>query len=536
MPFTTATEVSDRHQGLSAELFRMTQPLLHLFLYRLAGSEAGKYAARKVHEVLAAEPTYKKGEYQEALKQSFLKTDAAFFSENDGDPSGCTAVAALLVAGPAPQGASKEKAPRQIIVANAGDSRSILGIKGEAKAMSFDHKPGNKDENARIVSAGGFVEFGRVNGNLALSRAIGDVEFKRNPSLSPETQIVTADPEIIVHDVTGEEEFLILACDGIWDCLSNQQVVDFTRRAIARGDALGKICEDIFEHCLAPDSEIGGIGCDNMTFCVVALLNGRTKEEWYSWVKERVENKVGWDTPEQVAPVFQSRPGGNAGGPGAQGGMGRMNPQGLLQQLLPGGVASFGGEDTEMSPANDEAVDGAAANRGPNAGGAMRNLRINSGGLAAALGGGRIVLRPGDPDEKGETTYEAHVVDEDDDSQDDDDDDDGQQQGSGNKIVSEEDRPSLTHQPEIVESPSPSSAAGPTPQQQSTSAQGSTGSAGERDFASVAAKGVSNTTSSFGGTKESNDMAAVDVRPSTEGTGAQVQGRQEEAQDKAKEQ
>ncbi|CAO1628843.1 unnamed protein product [Parajaminaea phylloscopi] len=459
------------------------------------GAEAAKYAAKALHGVLAEQASYKDGQYKDALKQAFLKTDRDFFADNDGDPSGCTAVAALLVAAPPSSEAAKAKAgARQIIVANAGDSRSILGIKGEAKPLSFDHKPGNKDENARIVSAGGYVEFGRVNGNLALSRAIGDAEFKRNPSLSQEAQIVTADPEIIAHDVTGEEEFLILACDGIWDCLSNQQVVDFVRREIAKGTELEKICENIFERCLAPDSEIGGVGCDNMTFCIVALLQGRSKEEWYSWVKERVDNKVGWETPEDIAPVFQPRP------PGANnaGAAGRMNPQGLLQHLLPGGVGAFGDvEDGE---------------EGGEEGNPLRGLRLNPGGLAAALGGGRIVLRPGQPDEKGEATYEAHVVDDDDedDDEDDDDEDDGapQQQGDGAKKVpaqsfadkleateaqssaadSESERPNLTHQPEIVQSPA--------------------ASAGEDASSSQAQK---------------SDESALGVRPSSEGTGAAVQ-------------
>lgn len=63
------------------------------------------------------------------------------------DPSGCTAVAALLVAGPAPKDSKQEKIARRIIVANAGDSRSVLSYKGEAKPMSYDHKPGNKGES-----------------------------------------------------------------------------------------------------------------------------------------------------------------------------------------------------------------------------------------------------------------------------------------------------------------------------------------------------------------------------------------------------
>ena len=76
------------------------------------------------------------------------------------DTSGCTAVAALITE------------DQDIIVANAGDSRIVLCEKGEAVPLSYDHKPGNKGENSRIVAAGGFVEFGRVNGELLLEDSV----------------------------------------------------------------------------------------------------------------------------------------------------------------------------------------------------------------------------------------------------------------------------------------------------------------------------------------------------------------------------
>jgi protein phosphatase PTC2/3 len=69
-------------------------------------------------------------------------------------------------------------------------------------------------EKARITAAGGFVDFGRVNGNLALSRAIGDFEFKKSADLAPEQQIVTAFPDVVMHDVSMDDEFLVIACDG----------------------------------------------------------------------------------------------------------------------------------------------------------------------------------------------------------------------------------------------------------------------------------------------------------------------------------
>ncbi|KAK0556921.1 Protein phosphatase 2C 2 [Tilletia horrida] len=383
------------------------------------GSAVAKYAGKTVHGRLANTPQFKSADYEGALKRAFLGTDedlredAAFAN----DSSGCTAVAALLVPG------QTGDAARRIIVANAGDSRSVLSLKGEAKPMSYDHKPTNQKETARIVGAGGFVEFGRVNGNLALSRALGDFEFKGNHSLPPEEQAVTADPDIIVHDMTNEEEFLVLACDGIFDCLSNQQVVDFVRRGIANGKELKTICEEAMERCLAPDTDLGGIGSDNMTICIVGLLNGKTKEEWYAWIKERVENKVGWDTPEDIAPVFQQ----SAGGLGGVGG---------LRGALSGGRAGLGGAGAAQD-AEDAGglLGGMRFGQGGGGGGGSGGMFSAFGGfggaedgedggphvinlpasLAGALSSAGIVLRPSrQPNEDGETVYEARYADEDD--------------------------------------------------------------------------------------------------------------------------
>ena len=75
--------------------------------------------------------------------------------------------------------------------ANVGDSRAVASVRGHAQLLSFDHKPNHEREMKRIKAAGGFVEFNRVNGNLALSRALGDFNFKKNEHRSAEEQIVT---------------------------------------------------------------------------------------------------------------------------------------------------------------------------------------------------------------------------------------------------------------------------------------------------------------------------------------------------------
>lgn len=84
----------------------------------------------------------------------------------------------------------------RVLQANAGDSRAVASINGNAVPLSRDHKPTLKDERERIEAAGGWVEFNRVNGQLALSRALGDFMFKRNDRKSSEEQIVTGNVKL----------------------------------------------------------------------------------------------------------------------------------------------------------------------------------------------------------------------------------------------------------------------------------------------------------------------------------------------------
>ena len=176
---------------------------------------------------------------------------------------GCTAVAALIVG-------------NKIIVANAGDSRGVLSRNGTAFPLSFDHKPNDADETARIVGAGGFVTSQnghfRVNGNLNLSRSLGDMKYKQNTALPAEQQMITASPDILTETLREGDEFIILACDGVWDVMSNQEAVDFVRSRLQKGVPLGKISEQVFDHCIADDPKLTkGIGGDNMTCMIVNL-------------------------------------------------------------------------------------------------------------------------------------------------------------------------------------------------------------------------------------------------------------------------
>ncbi|RYP89473.1 hypothetical protein DL769_000024 [Monosporascus sp. CRB-8-3] len=254
------------------------------------GHKVAEFAGENIHDILKKQDTFKTGNYDQSLKDCFLATDRAILSDPkyEEEVSGCTACVGLISA-------------NKIYIANAGDSRSVLGVKGRAKPLSFDHKPQNEGEKARITAAGGFVDFGRVNGNLALSRAIGDFEFKKSAELAPEQQIVTAFPDVVTHELTDDDEFLVIACDGIWDCQSSQAVIEFVRRGIAAKQDLDKICENMMDNCLASNSETGGVGCDNMTMIIVGFLRGRTKEQWYEEVASRVAKGDGPCAPPEYA-------------------------------------------------------------------------------------------------------------------------------------------------------------------------------------------------------------------------------------------
>lgn len=254
------------------------------------GHKVAEFAGERIHDILKKQDTFKAGNYDQSLKDTFLATDRAILSDPkyEEEVSGCTACVGLITAD-------------KVYIANAGDSRSVLGVKGRAKPLSFDHKPQNEGEKARITAAGGFVDFGRVNGNLALSRAIGDFEFKKSAELAPEQQIVTAFPDVVSHDLTEDDEFLVIACDGIWDCQSSQAVVEFVRRGIAAKQDLDKICENMMDNCLASNSETGGVGCDNMTMIVIGFLRGKTKEQWYEEVASRVAKGDGPCAPPEYA-------------------------------------------------------------------------------------------------------------------------------------------------------------------------------------------------------------------------------------------
>ena len=302
------------------------------------GFEVSRYASRHVHKLLEASPKYASGDVGSALVDSYIATDELMTSDEgvkeltairkvygkSERPSplslmtavsggaqdvtsnmiGCTAVSCVV-----------DLAKHVVTCANSGDSRCVLSVAGKPVALSTDHKPELDSESSRIEAAGGYIANGRVNGNLNLTRSLGDHEYKGDKALPPEKQIITCVPDITTHAIDDTTDFIILGCDGIWDVMPNSDAVNFVRtHLLPKADltpeelsleTLGRLAQEkeamhddseqpapwpgdvaksldellsltasaLIDQCLAPTTQCG-IGCDNMSVCIVLLREG----------------------------------------------------------------------------------------------------------------------------------------------------------------------------------------------------------------------------------------------------------------------
>ena len=176
--------------------------------------------------------------------------------------TGCTACVCVI-----------DTLKKKLYFANAGDSRVVLCKKGQAYPMSLDHKPENEIEKNRIYKADGWISEGRVKGNLNLSRGLGDLEYKQNAKLPPEEQMITANPDIKIEEIDKDCDFIVLGCDGIWDCLTNQEACDYVKNDLkisGENTKLSGILEKMLDSICATDIyNETGVGCDNMTCLIV---------------------------------------------------------------------------------------------------------------------------------------------------------------------------------------------------------------------------------------------------------------------------
>jgi serine/threonine protein phosphatase PrpC len=228
------------------------------------GSEVAQLSVELLPRILGAALT-KYSEPQNALREAFLQLDQEIRRSKGGalhgfDGTGCTAnvVVALRRAG-----------RLRLFCANCGDSRAVLSRAGVAVELSQDHRPQDAGEKRRIEAAGGFVAqdetSGRVDGTLAVSRALGDFRFKARPDLPPERQKVIAVPDVKEMPVGKCDEFVVVGTDGVFSVYGAEELVSTigaTRRA---GKTWQDALHDVLERSVASR--------DNASLCLARFVH-----------------------------------------------------------------------------------------------------------------------------------------------------------------------------------------------------------------------------------------------------------------------
>jgi protein phosphatase 2C family protein 2/3 len=158
---------------------------------------------------------------------------------------------------------------------NVGDSEAVLSVAGRAECVTLPHRPSMPSEEKRIKAAGGFVRSGRVMGLLAVSRAFGDVDSKCTRSKAQTYQrytgdFVIAEPYVrsldTVDRVEGDEiEFIILACDGLFDVMEYQESVDFVRDGLRSHGDIDRAARELVQHALFKRTT------DNVSVMIICL-------------------------------------------------------------------------------------------------------------------------------------------------------------------------------------------------------------------------------------------------------------------------
>ncbi|CCE82113.1 Piso0_002810 [Millerozyma farinosa CBS 7064] len=250
-----------------------------------AGKQTARWCGNNLHslleqEILASEHTDDKADeaskanggsdMRENLNNVFVRADELIEKQNSGS-SGCTAVVAVLgweltngSAPEAPQGQEKShpkyeyvpspKHKRMLYTSNVGDSRIVLYRNGKSYRLTYDHKASDVNEMNRIRDTGGLIMKNRVNGVLAVTRSLGDSYMK---------DLVIGNPFTTSTEITPDDEFLVLACDGLWDVISDdkacQFIADYFKSNSDPHDAAQKLCQ------LAMDNST----TDNVTVMIV---------------------------------------------------------------------------------------------------------------------------------------------------------------------------------------------------------------------------------------------------------------------------
>ncbi|GAB5355227.1 hypothetical protein AAMO2058_000187700 [Amorphochlora amoebiformis] len=200
----------------------------------------------------------REGKIPEIISRAFQKLDKRICESDTNARCGSCAVVCLI-----------HHPTLEAWVANVGDSRAILCRDGKVVPLSQQHTPSNEKELARIKRLGGFVLKNRINGELAVSRAFGDTQFKLDGGL-------TVIPDVRHVRFRPRDSFVLLGCDGLFDVMNGSEVVDFVCKSLGRNHsselAVKTTCVNLVDHAVQNLR-----ARDNVTAVLVRLVKMKTK-------------------------------------------------------------------------------------------------------------------------------------------------------------------------------------------------------------------------------------------------------------------
>lgn len=174
---------------------------------------------------------------KQGICDGFLSIDQKMKDKFIDEKSGTTVVGVIV-------------SPTHLFFINCGDSRAIFVRNNNVEFHTDDHKPSKPGEKDRIHRAGGTVMISRVNGSLAVSRALGDYEYKTAAGKCATEQLVSPEPEVTVFERSPKDEFIVLACDGVWDVMSNEATFKFIQSRLQLTDNLAEVCNQVIDTSL----------------------------------------------------------------------------------------------------------------------------------------------------------------------------------------------------------------------------------------------------------------------------------------------
>jgi len=243
------------------------------------GQDVAQFAALKLPSLLLQSHHYQRGNFTAALTSACTDTDCALMTRK-----GCKECAELrgeknTTEAPIPSSGATACMCLvhgvDVYCANIGDSRAVLCKDKDgwptAYDLSTDHKPTDKVEVERIQAAGGSIIDGRVQGLLAVSRSIGDLEFKDDENLPLSRQMVSSCPDVKRYTLKECDTFILIACDGIWDVFSSQEAVARVHRYLQTMSLQQAVAALLDAALSTHPSKNKGLGTDNMTAMIVDL-------------------------------------------------------------------------------------------------------------------------------------------------------------------------------------------------------------------------------------------------------------------------